>query len=93
MRFLRRSKSDEPNYDSYQQKLRAIGRQLDQNNLRFRLLVELPDGFLLKAEGVAHRQQGESVLPWASETFWLKDPDIHAMVDDAFSIRDENRTS
>lgn len=88
MRFFRRSKSAEPAPGSYQERLRAIGRQLDHDGLRFRLLVETPDGFLLKAEELALRPQGGSGSSWAPRTFWLRESDIQIMVDDAHDERE-----
>lgn len=80
MRFFRRPKQSEPASGSYQERLRAIGRQIDSDGLRFRILVEMPDGFLLKAEELAVRPQGGSGSSWTSRTFWLREPDIEAMV-------------
>ncbi|MGA7304007.1 MAG: hypothetical protein WBW88_04005, partial [Rhodothermales bacterium] len=47
MRFLRRRGGKEPRRESYEQRLRSIGRQIDQDEMRFNLLVESSDGFLL----------------------------------------------
>ena len=74
MRLFRRSRQDDPPPGSYQERLRAIGRQIDHDGLRFRLLLEMPDGFLLKGNKLAVRPQGNSGSSWVSRTFWLKHP-------------------
>jgi hypothetical protein len=88
MSFLRRSKPNRPKPESYQERLRAIGRTLDDEQLRFATLVELPDGFLLKAEELAMRGAGEAST-WTSRTLWLNDADVTAMIDSSFDERDE----
>ncbi len=81
--------SQEPAPGSYQERLRALGRQIDQDRMRFRLLMEMPDGFLLKADELLVRPKGQAGSSWMSRTFWLHDPDIQAIVDDAHEDRDE----
>jgi len=87
MRFLRRRSEREPRSDSYEQRLRAIGRQIDQDEMRFNLLVESPDGFLLKADVISERMQGDSRPAWVSRSIWLKFEDIQVIVDDARGAR------
>jgi len=91
MGFLRKSKPDRPELGSYQERLRAIGRQLDEDQMRFRMLMEIPDGFLLKAEEVSLRQQGESGTAWAPRTFWLDAADIQTMATRGFEQRTKQR--
>jgi len=88
MGFLRKSKPERPVFGSYQERFRAIGRQLDQDQLRFRMLTEIPDGFLLKAEEHSNRQQGEVGNAWMPRTFWLDEADIRQMADRAYADRD-----
>jgi hypothetical protein len=87
MGFLRRRGNKEPASQSYEQRLRAIGRQIDQDEMRFSLLMESPDGFLLKADLISDRMQGDSQPAWVSRSFWLKDDDIEIIVDDARKAR------
>ncbi len=87
MRFLRRRGNKEPANETYEQRLRAIGRQLDQDEMRFNLLIESPDGFLLKADVISDRMQGDSQPAWVSRSFWLKGGDIKIIVDDARNAR------
>jgi hypothetical protein len=87
MGFLRKSKPARPISGSYQERFRAIGRQLDQDQLRFRLLMEIPDGFLLKAEELSIRQQGEAGSTWAPRTFWLDEADIQQMAERSYEER------
>lgn len=87
MRFLRRRGEKEPRSESYEQRLRAIGRQIDRDEMRFNLLVESPDGFLLKADVISERMQGDSRPAWVSRSFWLKDGDVQIIVDDARGAR------
>lgn len=87
MRLFRRPKKSEPVPGSYQERFRAIGHQMDRDGLRFRILVEMPDGFLLKAEELAVRPQGGSGSSWAPRTFWLRQPEIEAMVSRAHQDR------
>lgn len=90
MRFFRRPpKQSEPESGSYQERLRAIGRRMDIDGLRFRILVEMPDGFLLKAEELAVRPQGGSGSSWSSRTLWLRQPEMDALIASAHRERDE----
>ena len=91
MGFLRKSKPDRPALGSYQERFRAIGRQLDEDKLRFRLLMEIPDGFLLKADELSLRQRGEAGSAWASRTFWLDEADIQAMAAHGYEKRGDHR--
>ena len=88
MGFLRKSKPDRPVPASYQEQFRAIGRQLDQDQLRLDLLMEIPDGFLLKADEHTDRQYGEVGSAWTSRTFWLDEADVQQMTERAFEYRD-----
>lgn len=90
MSFFRRSKSNRPKPESYQERLRAIGRKLDEEELRFAALVELPDGVVLKAEQLSARGAGEAAT-WTSRTIWLNDDDVTAMIDERFEQRGEKR--
>jgi hypothetical protein len=90
MSFFRRSKSNRPKPESYQERLRAIGRKLDDDGLRFAALVELPDGMLLKAEQLALRGSGESSA-WDSHTIWFTDEDVSAMINTGYEQRGEKR--
>ncbi len=87
MRFFRRRSGKEPADQSYEQRLRAIGRQIDQDEMRFNLLVESPDGFLLKADVISDRMQGDSRPAWVSRSFWLKDADVQAIIENAQNAR------
>ncbi|HEX7102052.1 MAG TPA: hypothetical protein VF201_05360 [Nitrolancea sp.] len=88
MSFFRRSKPNRPNPESYQERLRGIGRKLDDEDLRFAALIELPDGFVLKAEQLSLRGAGEAST-WTSRTLWLNDADVTAMIESGFEERDE----
>jgi hypothetical protein len=90
MSFLWRSKSKRPKPESYQERLRAIGRKLDEDGMRFSALVELPDGFLLKSEQMAARGAGEAAT-WTSLTTWFKDEDVSALSNTRFEQRDKKR--
>lgn len=90
MSFLRRSKSKRPKPESYQERLRAIGRRLDDDGLRFGALIELPEGFVLKAEELAARGAGEAGT-WTSRTIWLDDDEISTIIDAGFAERGEKR--
>ncbi|HEX3722907.1 MAG TPA: hypothetical protein VHV31_08955 [Nitrolancea sp.] len=92
MGFLRKSKPNRPAIGSYQERLRAIGHQLDADQMRFRMLMEIPDGFLLKTEEPYNRQQGESGNAWAPRTFWLDEADIEVMTERAYEDRKRNRS-
>ncbi len=87
MRFLRRRGGKEPRRESYEQRLRSIGRQIDQDEMRFNLLVESSDGFLLKADMISERMQGDSRPAWVSRSFWLKNSDVSIILDDARGSR------
>ncbi len=89
MRLFRRSRSSDPDPGSYQERLRAIGRKLDQDAQRFRVLAELPDGFLLKADELAIRPQGSAGSAWASRTYWLREPELKGLIEDAHRGRVE----
>ena len=91
MSFLRRSKTNRPKAESYQERLRAIGSKLDDEHLRFTTLVELPDGFLLKAEQIGISREGDVGADWSSRTFWLNDADVSALIDSGFEERGEKR--
>lgn len=90
MSFLRRSKPNRPKPESYQERLRTLGRKLDDDHLRFAALIELPDGFLLKAEQLAARGAGEAAT-WTPHTIWLNDADVTTMIDQGFEERGEKR--
>ncbi len=83
MRLFRRARAAEPDPGSYQERLRAIGRKIDQEGHRFRVLVELPDGFLLKADELAVRPQGSAGSAWTSQSFWLHEPELKRLIEDA----------
>ena len=91
MSFLRRSKPNRPKPESYQERLRALGRRLDDEQLRFATLIELPDGFLLKADEIGLRREGEVGAAWSSRTFWLNDADVSALIDLGYEQRGEKR--
>ncbi len=87
MRFLRRRSEKEPGNDTYEQRLRAIGRQIDRDKMRFTLLVESPDGFLLKADEISDRMLGDVQPAWVPRSFWLNDADIKIILDEARNAR------
>jgi hypothetical protein len=90
MSFFRRSKPNRPKPETYQERLRAIGRKLDDDHLRFATLVELPDGFLLKAEQLAARGAGEAAT-WTPHTIRFNDSDVTTLVDASYEQRGEKR--
>jgi hypothetical protein len=92
MPLFRLRKGKNPSPKSYQERFRAIGRQIDQDRLRFRILIETADGFFLKAEELSLHPQGDSGTSWISHTFWLKDGDIQEIVDDAHDGRGEDQS-
>ena len=89
MRLFRRGKASDPDPGSYQERLRAIGRKLDRDAQRFRVLAELPDGFLLKADDLAVRPQGSAGSGWTTRTYWLRKPELKELIDDAHREREE----
>ena len=70
----------------YEDVLRAIGRFIDENNLREVCIVELREGLLLR--GLQYTTtKGGGGFQTISETFLFTNEDIERLVEDAYNRR------
>lgn len=68
----------------YEDVLRAIGRFIDENNLREVCIIELKEGILLRGLQFAANRGGFQTI---SESYLFTNEDIEKLVEDAYNRR------
>lgn len=72
----------------YEDAFRAVGNYLDNNDFTEIIVVETPEGFLIKGQVVAEQRTGETIYSYP-QTYLFANADIDSLIEAAYDRRQD----